>query len=278
MAHVFVHDCSTGVTSRVSVRSGGAQSITGEARGPALNTDGRFVAFSSMALDSVAGDTNGVEDVFVHDRVNGQTERVQRSLSSGAEGYSQSNDPAIDGSGRLIVFGSSASTLVPADRNAQHDVFLHDRETGVTSRVNLGPGDVESQPGPIGAFSGMADISADGMFVGFYSYAVNLSGEKLQGNPHVYVRDLQAGVTARMDVSFDGAPSTCCNSFNPALSATGRFVAFDSSFTNVVPGTRTRSTTCSYATSTWTQTVCSPRGRPCSAWTDSSGPGTTAGR
>jgi len=72
---VFVHDCITGTTVRVSVSSSGAQGnfYSGE---PAISADGRFIAFRSEATNLVPGDTNGVSDVFVHERITGRTYRV----------------------------------------------------------------------------------------------------------------------------------------------------------------------------------------------------------
>src|SRR2546427_12938040 len=72
-------------TERVSVTSGGTEG-NGASLGSALSADGRFVAFDSAATDLVAGDTNGVSDVFVHDRQTGATERVSVASGGGAEG------------------------------------------------------------------------------------------------------------------------------------------------------------------------------------------------
>src|SRR5262249_50436746 len=63
------------MTQRVSVDSGGAQANS-DSYGPSISADGRFVAFSSYATNLIPGDTNGVVDVFVRDRLNGTTERV----------------------------------------------------------------------------------------------------------------------------------------------------------------------------------------------------------
>src|SRR5262249_8644542 len=73
-ADVFVRDRQNGTTERVSVDSSGTQS-DGPSTTCAISTDGRFVAFASAADNLVAGDTNGVFDVFVRDRQNGTTER-----------------------------------------------------------------------------------------------------------------------------------------------------------------------------------------------------------
>src|SRR5438105_4917320 len=81
---VFVRDRQTGATERVSVDSAGGQANGGSGfqipgfvgRNVAITADGRFVAFASLASNLVAGDTNGLVDVFVPVRAAGQAERV----------------------------------------------------------------------------------------------------------------------------------------------------------------------------------------------------------
>src|SRR5439155_23474532 len=72
------------------------------------------------------GDTNGKEDVFVHDRLTGTTERVSVD-SAGTQGNFESREPSISADGRLVAFSSVATNLVPGDTNAARDVFVHDR-------------------------------------------------------------------------------------------------------------------------------------------------------
>lgn len=79
-ADVFVHDGGTGTTSRVSVATDGAQG-NGESYDPSISPDGRYVAFWSFASNLDVGDTNGLPDVFVHDRRSGATSRAVRVLA-----------------------------------------------------------------------------------------------------------------------------------------------------------------------------------------------------
>src|SRR5262245_14546477 len=102
-------------TTRVSVDSAGSQGDDSSFR-PAISEDGRFVAFASDASNLVAGDTNGVTDVFVHDRATGITERVSVD-SSGIEGNGASGAPDLSPDGRFVAFHSLASNLVAGDGN-----------------------------------------------------------------------------------------------------------------------------------------------------------------
>ena len=121
---IFVHDLVSGVTERVSVDSAGVEG-NGRSLLPAISRDGHFVAFYSLATNLVAGDTNGSDDVFVHDRQSGATVRVSVD-SGGTQGNGSSLRPAISGDGCIVTFDSSASNLVAGDTNNTSDVFVHD--------------------------------------------------------------------------------------------------------------------------------------------------------
>jgi hypothetical protein len=157
MAGVFVHDRATGETTRVSVSSDGVRS-NGYASQAAISADGRFVAFSSSADNLVPGDTNGDVDVFVHDRITGETERVSVA-SDGTQARRGSINPVISADGRYVAFDSFSDDLVPGDAHPEDAVYLHDRVTGHTVRVSD-----ESQRG---IHASVSSISPDGHTVGF---------------------------------------------------------------------------------------------------------------
>ena len=98
------------VTTRVSVDSVDNQANGGSSN-PSLSADGRFVAFTSVASNLVAGDTNGTDDVFVRDRQTGTTTRVSVD-SAGNQTYSSSyTTPSLSADGRYVAFASEASNL-----------------------------------------------------------------------------------------------------------------------------------------------------------------------
>src|SRR5439155_1351426 len=149
---------SVGATERVSVDSAGTQA-NGSSFGRALSADGRFVAFISVAPDLVSGDTNGVADVFVHDRQTGTTERVSVD-SAGTQANGASTGVALSADGRFVSFTSVATDLVPGDTNAARDAFVHARNAGATERVSVDSAGTQAN----GASFGRA-LSADGRFV-----------------------------------------------------------------------------------------------------------------
>jgi WD40-like Beta Propeller Repeat len=227
---VFVHDRETGITTRVSVDSSGAQG-NATSGGPIISADGRFVAFQSFASNLVVGDTNFTGDVFIHDRTAEITTRVSVD-SSGAEGNGSSGGGhiSISADGRFVAFRSFASNLVAGDTNGFLDVFVHDRETGVTTRVS-----VDSSGAQGNEESEMPSISADGRFVAFHSLGSNLVAGDTNGFFDVFLHDRETGVTSRVSVDSSGLQGDN-GSNNPSISADGRFVAFESDATNFVAG------------------------------------------
>jgi Tol biopolymer transport system component len=238
---IFVHDRQTGTTTRVSVDSAGGQG-NGQSIAPALSSDGGFVAFVSEASNLVAGDTNGVADVFVHDLQTGAASRVSLATGGGqGNGLSGSagadHDGYLSADGRFVAFSSAAANLVAGDTNGFADVFVHDRQTGVTSRVSVVTGGGQSN-----GESFFPTISGDGRFVAFGSLASNLVTGDTNGVADVFVNDRQTGATSRVsvdsgDVQGNGHSPQGDGGFEPpAISSDGSLVAFGSFASNLVPG------------------------------------------
>ena len=188
---VFVHDRQTLQTTRVSVPSDGAQGNATSGT-PTISADGRYVAFDSYASNLIAGDTNGECDVFVHDRQTAQTSRVSVA-SNGTQGNAMTHRPCPSADGRYVAFESDASNLVPGDTNGISDVFVHDRATGSTTRVSVGPGGVQANGSSASGRS--PTISADGRYVAFPSDASNLVVADTNGKTDAFVHDRGAADT-----------------------------------------------------------------------------------
>ncbi len=220
-------------TSRVSVSSKGGQGdYSSFAVG--MSARGRYVAITSDATNLVAGDTNGKRDAFVHDRWTGETTRV--SVSSSGE-QANCSDPfgcssaaGISSDGRYVAIDSDAPNLVPGDTNAASDVFVHDRRTGLTTRISISDGGSQGN----GA-SDSAAISTDGRYVAFSSTASNLVPGDTNGAVDVFVHDLRTGRTTRASLDSHGRQTNRgSGSWDSALSAHGRYVAFTSNASNLV--------------------------------------------
>src|SRR5262249_54148757 len=156
----FVRDREAGTTERVSV-DGAGQEGNGRSDSAAISGDGRIVAFQSEASNLVAGDTDGVQDIFVRDRQAGTTEAVSDDASGSPAGGILA--PAVSAEGRFVAFTSSFSGFVPNDTNGALDVFVRDRATGAIERASVSSSSEEA--GTAGAR--LPGISADGRRVAF---------------------------------------------------------------------------------------------------------------
>ncbi len=232
---IYVRDRTSGITEIVSL------DVTGSPANaacwfPSISDDGRYVAFDSAAGNLVAGDTNGLSDVFVHDRVLGLTIRVSVGAggqeSDGTSGFSfvpfdngcsctltSALGSRISGDGRVIVFGSAATNLAGTPASAS-DVYAYDRLSHVTSRVSTGT----SGNGGDGA-SFAPTISADGRFVAYVSSAGDVVPVGSPSGDHVLVHDRYLASTHLASTDANGA-ATSEHAERPSISADGGQVAF----------------------------------------------------
>jgi Tol biopolymer transport system component len=145
------------------------------------------VVFGSLATNLVPGDSNNSNDVFLRDRLTGQTVVISQS-SDGTQGNSDSWTPSISADGRFVSFSSAATNLVTADNNGEIDIFLYDRQTGQTELIS------QSSDGTRGnSYSRSPSISAHGRFVVFFSASTNLVPADTNEVDDVFLRDLWGG-------------------------------------------------------------------------------------
>jgi hypothetical protein len=247
--------CTPGVI-RVSVRDDGSQSPV-PASYPAVADDGRYVLFVSADPNLVAGDTNGVADVFLRDTCrNASTQCTPSTVRvSVANNGGQANGPSSEPSftGRYVAFSSLASNLVAADPNGVQDVFLRDTclgesQCGPSTRlVSVGrlgdPADgASSEPQVTWGLSDYSGHDHHGRHVAFVSAASNLVADDTNGANDVFVRDFcfdEPGCmpsTARASLTATGGQIPG-DSWSPDfLSWDGESVAFVSDADGIVPG------------------------------------------
>jgi len=222
---VFVRDLQTGTTELVSQRANdGPQG--GTSTSPAINRDGRYVAFKSTSTNLVPSDGNGGADVFLRDRTNGAITRVSVA-TSGAEAKSGSGSPAISADGKVIAFDSPADNLVGADLNGSTDVFVRDL-TGLTTSLVSADNFNDEGAGS----SRTPSLSADGRYVAFQTTAKLLDADG-NGLSDTYTRDRAEARTKRVSTTFQLDDPNGASTGTPSLSGDGRTVAFQSSATNL---------------------------------------------
>ncbi len=259
---------------RISTGHDGSEA-DGPSNAPAVSDDGRWFAYSSNATNIVPGDTNGKLDLFLYDRVSGTNELVTRGLD-GAPANERVGGERISNDGRFVTFYSEASNLVPDDTDGLDNVFVWDRDTKEITRLPgadalwpdisadgryvtysttaaLAPEDHDElvdiyvydraqqqavlvtktlSGGPAGGFD--STISDDGRYVAFMSDSRELTSEPVGASRNVFLRDLRAGTTTLVSTPPNGASNGI--SHTPAISGDGRFVAFGSASSTLVPG------------------------------------------
>jgi Tol biopolymer transport system component len=226
---VFVYNRAKRETTRVSVGPNGVQATGGDSYTPALSADGRYVAFASDATNLVgADDTNSATDVFLHDRQTRATTRVSVG-AGGVQADQFSSSPSISGDGSVVAFVSLGRNLVLNDTNDVSDVFLRDLKAGTTAVVRTSAGSPGNAP------STSPSLSADGRAVAFATAASNLVAGDTNNAVDIVVFDRIAGTLERVSVGPEGTLGSR-DSDTPSISGDGRFVAFGSDATELVPG------------------------------------------
>jgi Tol biopolymer transport system component len=218
-------------TTRISVTPSGVQG-NNRSFGASLSDDGRYITFVSDATNLVPGDTNNQPDIFVRDRQLEIFERVNLGVGGEQALGGPSNVPSISANGRFVQFSSSASNLIGIDTNDQPDIFVHDRQTNLTTRVSVANGGTQAVGGA--SFSGV--MTPDARYVAFSSNATNLVTGDTNSRTDVFLHDRQTGTTQRVSLTNGGVQATGGDASSPSLSANGRVVAFSSQAIDLVTG------------------------------------------
>ncbi len=188
---IFVHDLTTGETSRINIASDGSEANGYTFDTFSLSADGRYVAFQSQATNLVKGVTVNRNEIYLHDRQTGETTQISATLDGLQAECSSfclgSSDPSLSADGDIIVFTSDIDTLVEGDTNETWDIFRHDRTTGTTSRVS-----VNANGDQLNGSSTDGVVSADGCFVAFETGEALVSGD-LNFTTDVYLYDVETG-------------------------------------------------------------------------------------
>lgn len=199
---------------------------------PAASFDGRYVVFLSTRNDLVQADNNRAVDVFLKDRDTDQIILVSVNLDGTGSGNGFSYNPTVSDDGRYVLFESQANDLVPDDLNNAADVFLRDIVDGVTSMVSRRHNDARSGNGE----SRNSVMTGNALFIAFESDANDLSENDANGATDVFVLDRGSDRIELISRAQTGNGSANGAAANPALSADGRYVVFETRATDAVPG------------------------------------------
>lgn len=166
-------------TERVSLSTLGGQG-NGDSRRGRISADGQWVAFSSVANNLTEDPQGAGDDIFVHERMTGETRLVSMGLDGAGNGTSLY--PRLSADGGVVVWESGAGNLVLSDTNGTRDIFWRDLAIGQTVRLSLNNEGIEGNNQ-----SRAPDVSGDGTIVAFESAASNLVLSDTNGVKDIFV-------------------------------------------------------------------------------------------
>jgi hypothetical protein len=196
---------------------------------PDLSADGRYVVFQSESTNLEPGAAGGPIHVYRRDLATGHTVRVSVS-ATGAAGNGISYFPVVSGDGARVAYYSSSTNLVATDADSTYDVYAWDAASGAVTLVSVSTAGVKGD-----GQSYSPSISENGRYVAVESDATNLDGADANGDSDIYLRDLTGHTTERISVSMAGGDPDGA-SWEPKVSADGRYVMFYSDASNLVVG------------------------------------------
>lgn len=222
---VFVKDMATGAINDVSNVAG--VRINGMAFVSSISCDGGIIGFSSKASNLTPNDTNGYEDAFIANRVNGSN--IITNLT--ANGNGDSGTTAVSCNGNQVLIGSSANNLVSGDTNGYLDGFVYDRLSQSLKRVSLTSTGSEANAAvnPVG-------ISDDGRFIAIASSATNMvPSYPSTASGAVYIKDMRDGTLQAVNIKSDGTIANGSVGLT-AMSADGQYISYLTSTTDLISG------------------------------------------
>jgi Tol biopolymer transport system component len=225
---VFLWDGQIKTNALVSLNVLGKPSTNGLFDAPAINPDGRYVAFLSNGTDLVTNGVNGEFQLYVRDMQSGVTELASADQAGQGAGSTESSAPCLTGDGRYVLFDSRTGAFASDARTNAYDVFLRDLVTGTTELISARPARVPGFTASGFSRIGPNSVSTDGRLVAFESFATDLIQGGAKGLPNVFLRDLVAGTNALVSVNRIGVASTSGASRVASISLDGRYALFSS--------------------------------------------------
>jgi Tol biopolymer transport system component len=235
---VFVRDVRGGTTTLVSIKTGGGGPANADAYSPVISDSGRYVLFRSKASNLAAGTLTGTENLFLRDR---QTGTNYALTTAGAGAAVMTRD------GRHVAFGGASANVYVWDSQAAAKVYTISPTLGA-SAIGISPDGNRIAYAVSGQLYGVDRAANTNWLIG--SFAVfSHSGPRFSGDGRfltyagpvntgtlVYLYDFQTGSNLVVSQADNAGPATYGVSDSPDISSDGRFVAYRSSATNVVPG------------------------------------------
>ena len=231
---LFFRDRNVGTTKLISAAPNGEEG-NGDSFAPVISADGTAVAFESYSSNLVEQDKNGVRDIFIWHAATNKIETVSIG-EGGKDANAESYEPSISGDGNMVAFTSTASNISLTEKGiSNNNVFLRDLQKGTTSMISIDPlahkGGGGSKP----------SISQNGNRIAFYSHTSTLVPNDKNGIWDIFLWEKNKAFLKRVSLTADGKEREQGNEsanrvVSPAISGNGRYIAFSTTATNMVPG------------------------------------------
>jgi Tol biopolymer transport system component len=225
----YLKDLLTGEVKMIGTTFLGAQPYSGSGT-PVISGNGRYVLFYNYGLDMWPGITDVVRRLYRKDLLTGELRLVSCTAGS-VPGNGGNVEYACSADCRYVAFISQSTNLSPADTDSTTDVYVKDMVTGALLLVGTGTNGTKQN----GLCRGL-DMSGDGRYVVFSSYATNLTTNVVANTANIYLKDLRSGSLEVVSCSSNGTAGNY-TSFEPSISGDGRYVAFWSGAGNLAGAT-----------------------------------------
>ena len=226
---IFLFDLQRGGIERLSLSAAGNQ-VDRASTQPVLSGDGRYVAFVSTATNLFYGATSGRQEIFLLDRSDRSLHWVSRPLS-GMVNNGESMEPAISSDGNWVAFSSTSTNLVSSDESPMRDIFLWSRASGSLFRVSETDGGQDAD-----SASYYPALNADGRYLVFKTYSSTLIDTDNNGFADIYLYNRVADTLEIVSLTSNSEQALTGPSDEPAITADGRYIAFRSNASDLVPG------------------------------------------
>jgi hypothetical protein len=231
---IYRWDAQSGTTLLVSADLSGNSPSNSICDSPRIDPSGRYVTFLSGAPNLVTNLLTGDYHLYLRDTVGSVTKLLDVDTNAIGSSVSPATVPRLNDVGGFVAFESLDANLVVNDRNHDYDLFIRDVSNGTNELISARYPALPSASPNGSSIIYVHAISADGQRIAFVSEADNLIENDTNGFRDVFVRDLLVGTNILVSANTNGLPGDNL-SFEPAISANGRYVAFTSSADNLVP-------------------------------------------
>ncbi|TYL88730.1 hypothetical protein FXB40_37695 [Bradyrhizobium rifense] len=234
----FIKDLGTGVITRVSTSSSGAE-LNGGLSGSQIRWNANQLFFTSDATNASAGDNNGATDLFVKDLTTGIVSRIS-DVADGVQANGSTKAFSVSHDGTKVAFWSDASNLVAGDTNGVADLFVKDLKTGIITRVSTTSDGSQTDSG-VFASQYAPSFSADDSKLAFMSLSGDLVPGDTNGGRDIFIKDLVTGAVTRVSTAADGSQGIYQNpdgnfTYPGGFSPDASMIAFTSAESGLVAG------------------------------------------